>query len=78
MVYPDEEAALMASAVPLAFRVAYGFLARMGFRKSEAVGTDPGDDEPAPPMTWDRLDLERGGLRGSFEDGEAAPHRALA
>ncbi len=60
MVYPDEEAALMVSAVPLAYRVAYGFLARMGFRKSEAVGSDPDDDEPAPPMTWDRLDLERG------------------
>ena len=31
MPYPDEEAALLASSVPLAFRVAYGFLARMGF-----------------------------------------------
>jgi hypothetical protein len=45
MPYPDEEAMLLAAVgtsdepgVPLSHRIAYGFLARMGFRKSEAVG----------------------------------------
>ena len=73
MPYPDEDARLMAAApseesdgVPLVFRLAFGFLARMGFRKSEIVGGvdeegyEDEDIEPAPPLTWDRLDLERG------------------
>lgn len=69
MPYPDEDAKLMAAAaekVPLVHRLAYGFLARMGFRKSEIVGGedeegyDDENTEPAPPLTWDRLDLDRG------------------
>jgi hypothetical protein len=73
MPYPDEDALLMAAApsddspgVPLVRRLAYGFLARMGFRKSEIIGGveeegyEDEDVEPAPPLTWDRLDLDRG------------------
>ncbi len=62
MPYPDEEAALLrCGRVDLAHRIAYGFLSRMGFRKSEATGSEPGEDEdPTPPLTWDRLDLDRG------------------
>lgn len=61
MPYPDEEAALLGCAdVDLAHRVAYGFLARMGFRKSEATGSKPGEEDPIPPLTWDRIDLDRG------------------
>ena len=47
-------------AVPLAYRMTYGFLARMGFRKSEAIG-DPETD--AEPLRWRALDLERGVVR---------------
>ncbi len=56
----------LSEGVPLVFRLAYGFLARMGFRKSEIVGGvdeegyEDEDIEPAPPLTWDRLDLDRG------------------
>jgi hypothetical protein len=74
MPYPDEDAKLMAAeptadapGVPLVHRLAYGFLARMGFRKSEIIGgadeegyeDDGPDAEPAPPLTWDRVDLDR-------------------
>jgi hypothetical protein len=59
--YPDEECKYLAhTPTPLVERLACGFLARMGFRKSEAVGSDPDDEEPTPPLTWARLDLERG------------------
>lgn len=73
MPYPDEDAKLMAAeptteaaGVPLVHRLAYGFLARMGFRKSEIFGGadeegyEDEEVEPAPPLTWDRLDLDRG------------------
>lgn len=61
VLYPDEEAKLMAcEAVPLAYRMTYGFLARMGFRKSEAIG-DPETD--AEPLRWRALDLDRGVVR---------------
>ena len=72
MPYPDEDAKLMAAVptetspgVPVVHRLAYGFLARMGFRKSEIIGGEDEegyDDEPAepsPPLAWDRVDLVR-------------------
>jgi len=61
VLFPDEEAALMAcEAVPLAHRMFYGFLARVGFRKSEAIG-DP--DTGAEPLRWRDFDLTRGVVR---------------
>lgn len=58
VLFPDEEAKLMACAeVPIADRLAYGFLARMGFRKSEIVGDK---DTDAEPLRWADFDLERG------------------
>jgi hypothetical protein len=61
MPYPDEEAILLrCRAVDLAHRVAYGFLARTGFRKANAVGSEPGEEDPVPALTWDRVDLARG------------------
>lgn len=67
MPYPDEDAALLGCpGVPLVHRLAYGFLARMGFRKSEIIGgagdeeDDADEREPVPPLTWDRVDLARG------------------
>ncbi len=68
-LYPDEEAQLVRCAdVPLVYRLAYGFLARMGFRKSEIIGgedDDPEDKtaETIPALTWERLDLVRGVVR---------------
>lgn len=71
-LYPDEDAQLMAARdVPLAYRVLYGFLARMGWRKEEALGGKiervEGEAEGAeeqledlPPLAWSRLDLRRG------------------
>lgn len=61
VLFPDEEAALLAcEAVPLAHRMFYGFLARVGFRKSEAIG-DP--DTGAEPLRWRDFDLARGVVR---------------
>ena len=52
-LYPDEDARLLrCPAVPLTSRIAYGFLAREGMRKSEALG-----------LTWGDVDLERGIVR---------------
>ncbi len=61
-LYPDEETQFLGCVdLPLVARVTCGFLARMGFRKSEAIGGEPDEDEePAPPLSWDRVDLERG------------------
>lgn len=51
-LYPDEDAALLASPlVPLGHRLVYGFVAREGLRRSEAEA-----------LTWGDLDLERGAL----------------
>ncbi len=61
VLYPDEEAKLLACvAVPLAYRMTYGFLARMGFRKSEVIGDTETDAEP---LRWRAFDLERGVVR---------------
>ena len=63
VLFSDEEAKLMAcEAVPLAHRMFYGFLARVGFRKSEAIG-DPGTG--AEPLRWRDFDLARGVVRVS-------------
>lgn len=52
-LYPDEDARLLAcTAVPLPFRVFYGFLAREGMRASEAAG-----------LTFADVDLDRGAVR---------------
>jgi len=52
-LYPVEEAKLLATrAVPVTYRMLYGFLDREGMRKSEAH-----------ELTWDALDLERGAVR---------------
>ncbi len=56
---------LACKTVPIARRLAYGFLARMGFRKSECLGgedeeRDEEDGGPVPPLTWDRIDTVRG------------------
>jgi integrase len=58
-LYPSEDRALLACAgsggkpgVPLANRLLYGFLAREGMRKEEALA-----------MTWSDLDLEPGAVR---------------
>jgi integrase len=49
-VYPDEERLLLSCAgVPLSLRLLYGFLAREGMRKSEALA-----------LTWADLDLKCG------------------
>lgn len=51
-LYPDEDRVLLAaSAVPLPYRVLYGFLAREGMRRSEAAA-----------LTWNDVDLERGAI----------------
>lgn len=52
-LYPKEDAALLgARAVPLAYRMLYGFLSREGTRKGEAELLD-----------WPALDLETGSVR---------------
>ncbi|MDD9941079.1 MAG: site-specific integrase [Myxococcales bacterium] len=52
-IYPDEEQRLLAcTAVPLPYRVLWGFLAREGMRKGEAMS-----------LTWSALDLIRGAVR---------------
>lgn len=52
-LYPDEDARLMAcTAVPLCYRLLWGFLAREGLRESEAI-----------ELTWEALNLERGAVR---------------
>ena len=52
-LYPDEDRRLMACrAVPLVFRLLWGFLAREGMRLGEAIG-----------LTWGDVDLERGAVR---------------
>jgi integrase len=51
-LYPAEDAELMASAVPLVYRLLYGFLAREGVRRSEAQA-----------LTFADLDLETGTVR---------------
>ena len=51
-LYPDEDRKLLACvAVPLAFRVLYGFLAREGMRAGEAAA-----------LVWSDVDLERGAI----------------
>ncbi len=51
-VYPDEDAKLVASdAVPLEYRVFYGFLHREGLRVNEAAR-----------LTWSDFDLDRGSV----------------
>jgi len=52
-LYPDEERALLACVdVPLEHRVLYGFLAREGMRKGEALA-----------LTWSDIDLARGAIK---------------
>ncbi|MCA9625939.1 MAG: site-specific integrase, partial [Myxococcales bacterium] len=52
-VYPDEDRKLLATvAVPLPFRVLWGFLHREGMRTGEAVN-----------LKWGDVDLERGAIR---------------
>jgi len=52
-LFPDEERTLLiCTEVPLAHRMLYGFLAREGMRKSEALR-----------LTWDDLNLTRGMVR---------------
>ncbi|CAN5850312.1 hypothetical protein BH11MYX4_BH11MYX4_42000 [soil metagenome] len=52
-LYPSEEKALLrCKDVPIAHRLLYGFLAREGMRKEEALG-----------LTWGALDLDRGVVR---------------
>jgi len=52
-LYPDEERRLMAcTAVPLEYRLLWGFFAREGMREGEALA-----------LTWGDLDLERGRVR---------------
>ena len=61
VLFPDDEAKLMACvAVPLAYRMTYGFLARMGFRKSEVIGDK---ETGAEPLRWRDFDLARGVVR---------------
>lgn len=51
-LYPDEDRALLrCEAVPLEYRMLYGFLAREGMRKSEAAG-----------LAWSDVDRERGAV----------------
>ena len=51
-LYPDEEASLLADReMPLADRVAHGFMTREGMRKGEALG-----------LTWGDVDLARGAV----------------
>lgn len=65
-LYPDEERALLgAQAVPLAYRIAYGFLTREGMRRSEAS-----------TLTWAQLDLERGAV--SLDENKTDDPRAWA
>lgn len=52
-LYPAEDSALLACEdVPLCYRMLYGFLAREGMRKSEALA-----------LTWDCVDLDNGAVR---------------
>ncbi len=52
-LYPSEDARLMAcKAVPLAYRLLWGFFTREGMRESEALS-----------LTWKDLDLQRGAVR---------------
>ncbi len=52
-LYPDEDALLLrCAAVPLCYRVLYGFAPREGMRKGELER-----------LAWNELDLERGALR---------------
>jgi len=65
-LYPDEEATLVSSeAVPLPYRLLYGFLAREGMRKSEALR-----------LTWDDVDLARGIVR--LDENKSDDPRAWA
>jgi len=65
-LYPAEDAALMACEdIPLCYRVLYGFLAREGMRKSEALA-----------LTWDDVDLERGVVR--LDENKSKDPRAWA
>ena len=51
-LYPDEDARLLGCvSVPLPYRLLYGFLAREGMRKSEALS-----------LTWGDIDLARGAV----------------
>jgi integrase len=52
-LYPDEDRRLLAcSALPLAFRLLWGFLVREGTRENEALS-----------LTWECVDLKRGAIR---------------
>ena len=71
-LYPDEDAqAMKCVAFPIGYRLLFGFLARMGWRRADALGgevervEDEVDDvaedlDDVPPLTWSRLDLKRG------------------
>ena len=71
-IYPDEDATLLACAdVDLGRRVLYGFLARAGWRREEALGgkldrvedaLEDGEQalDEVPPLTWRRLDVVHG------------------
>jgi len=65
-LYPDEDAQLCASpAVPLCWRVFYGFLNREGLRTSEAAA-----------LTWSDFDLQRGAI--TLDENETDDPRAWA
>lgn len=63
-LYPDEDRRLLScDAVPLAYRVLYGVLAREGMRRGEAAS-----------ISWAELDLERGAVaidRNKTDDARA-------
>jgi len=62
-LFPDEERDLLAcTTVPLVYRMLYGYLSRTGARKSEAIGSEPDDEEPMTPLTWECFDLARGAV----------------
>ena len=57
-LYPDEEAKLLrCKDIPIAYRIAYGVLAREGMRAGELVGNRK---KNIPALTWAAFDLERG------------------
>jgi integrase len=64
-LYPSEDAALLASSVPLAFRLLWGFLCREGCRTSEAAG-----------LRFRDLDLKRGTL--TLDENKTDDARAWA
>lgn len=63
-LYPSEDAQLLAChEVELGRRLLFGFLTRLGWRKSEAIGGHLDTRTKArriPPLTWSAIDLSRG------------------